>query len=120
MTKLKALLAGFNDVFCCEVAIINKRRENADPPRQPIELKEDEKNLDSTGAPVLTPDPDANIVGLALSGGGIRSAAFCLGALQALHEGKVLEKVDYLSTVSGGGYIGCSLSAGQQSSGGRF
>ncbi|MDH5330354.1 MAG: patatin-like phospholipase family protein [Aquincola sp.] len=49
-------------------------------------------------------------VGLALSGGGIRSASVCLGVLQALaHEG-CLQKVDYLSTVSGGGYIGASLS----------
>jgi predicted acylesterase/phospholipase RssA len=46
------------------------------------------------------------MTGLALSGGGIRSASFCLGVLQALHAGKILHKIDYLSTVSGGGYIG--------------
>ncbi len=45
-------------------------------------------------------------VGLALSGGGIRSATFNLGLLQALDRKGVLEHVDYLSTVSGGGYIG--------------
>lgn len=45
-------------------------------------------------------------VGLALSGGGIRSATFNLGLLQALNEKGVLKQVDYLSTVSGGGYIG--------------
>jgi hypothetical protein len=44
--------------------------------------------------------------GLALSGGGIRSATFNLGLLQALEEHHLLEHVDYLSTVSGGGYIG--------------
>ena len=49
------------------------------------------------------------LVGLALSGGGIRSASFGLGVLQALVSGKVLDKVDYLSTVSGGGYLGSSL-----------
>lgn len=54
----------------------------------------------------LAEDPK---VGLALSGGGIRSASFCLGVLQALaHDGK-LKNIDYLSTVSGGGYIGASL-----------
>ena len=44
--------------------------------------------------------------GLALSGGGIRSATFNLGLLQAFAELGVLEHVQYLSTVSGGGYIG--------------
>ncbi|HET9481056.1 MAG TPA: hypothetical protein VFP98_04800, partial [Candidatus Polarisedimenticolia bacterium] len=45
-------------------------------------------------------------VGLALSGGGIRSATFNLGLLQALNSYGILGQVDYLSTVSGGGYIG--------------
>src|SRR5215468_7467648 len=44
--------------------------------------------------------------GLALSGGGIRSATFNLGLLQGLDQREVLEHVDYVSTVSGGGYIG--------------
>lgn len=48
--------------------------------------------------------------GLALSGGGIRSACFALGVLQALSFKGRLEKIDYLSTVSGGGYIGSCLS----------
>lgn len=50
-------------------------------------------------------------VGLAFSGGGIRSATFCLGILQALASRKRLASFDYLSTVSGGGYIGSWLSA---------
>lgn len=48
-------------------------------------------------------------VGLCLSGGGIRSATFNLGVIQALQRVKFLEHVDYLSTVSGGGYIGSCL-----------
>ena len=47
-----------------------------------------------------------NLVGIALSGGGIRSATFNLGVLQRLQELDLLRHVDYLSTVSGGGYIG--------------
>ncbi len=47
--------------------------------------------------------------GLAISGGGIRSASFGLGVLQALVRRGVLEAFDYMSTVSGGGYIGSSL-----------
>lgn len=52
---------------------------------------------------------DAPLVGLALSGGGIRSATFSLGIMQALVARGLLRKVDYLSTVSGGGYIGSAL-----------
>lgn len=51
---------------------------------------------------------------LCLSGGGIRSATFALGVLQALAKLKLLERFDYLSTVSGGGYIGSWLSAWAQ------
>lgn len=47
---------------------------------------------------------------LCLSGGGIRSATFCLGVLQALGRECQLDKFHYLSTVSGGGYIGSWLS----------
>ena len=65
-------------------------------------------------------EPVLNAVGLSLSGGGIRSAAFCLGVLQALDRAGVLKRVDYLSTVSGGGYIGSSLSAGQSNYDGKF
>lgn len=74
--------------------------------------------------------------GLALSGGGIRSATFCLGVLQALAKAPfklhgengplpklpaastspappwpLLARFDFLSTVSGGGYIGGFFSA---------
>ena len=48
----------------------------------------------------------ADAVGLALSGGGVRSATYCLGVLQALAKKRRLSSVDFLSTVSGGGYIG--------------
>jgi hypothetical protein len=46
---------------------------------------------------------------LCLSGGGIRSASFALGVLQALSAKKLLTGFHYLSTVSGGGYIGSWL-----------
>ncbi|HEX8391174.1 MAG TPA: hypothetical protein VF665_02360 [Longimicrobium sp.] len=50
--------------------------------------------------------PPRDLIGLALSGGGIRSATFNLGLLQGLHEMRLLRSFDYLSTVSGGGYLG--------------
>jgi patatin-like phospholipase len=48
---------------------------------------------------------------LCISGGGIRSATFGLGVLQGLARCGLLGKFHYLSTVSGGGYIGSWLSA---------
>lgn len=50
-----------------------------------------------------------DLAGLALSGGGIRSASFCLGVLQALSYKRWFKHIDYLSSVSGGGYIAASL-----------
>src|SRR5258707_10073402 len=46
-----------------------------------------------------------SLVGLAFSGGGIRSATFNLGVIQGLARSKLLHKFDYISAVSGGGYI---------------
>jgi hypothetical protein len=51
------------------------------------------------------------LVGLAFSGGGIRSATFNLGILQGLGKYGKLHIFDFLSTVSGGGYIGSWLEA---------
>ena len=76
------------------------------------------KELEQVGDKVDDTEPDPikrahqkQLVGLAFSGGGIRSATFNLGVLQALAQMRVLSKFDYLSTVSGGGYIGSWLIA---------
>ena len=73
--------------------------------------------------PVTTHGPDASLrayyaaaraqqqAALCLSGGGIRSAAFALGVLQVLARKRLLTRFHYLSTVSGGGYIGGWLTA---------
>jgi len=55
---------------------------------------------------------------LCISGGGIRSATFALGAIQELAEQQLLEDFDYLSTVSGGGYIGGWLTGWKHRAGG--
>src|SRR5882672_6059831 len=68
-------------------------------------IKEEGKLLAQTNAPAGAP------IGLAFSGGGIRSATFNLGIIQALADCSLLSKFHYLSTVSGGGYIGSWLSA---------
>ncbi|MCC7047936.1 MAG: patatin-like phospholipase family protein [Alphaproteobacteria bacterium] len=78
------------------------------------------KRRDALGIRPITPteNGEANVgvqyagqglVGVALSGGGIRAATFSLGILQFLATKRLLKHVDYLSTVSGGGYIGSSL-----------
>src|SRR6478609_4260659 len=79
---------------CDEIEAINTRREP-------------ERRLDADG---LQPCQLLDVTGLALSGGGIRSSAICLGVLQALNHHDLIGRIDYLSTVSGGGYIGTSLS----------
>ncbi|MCU1329315.1 MAG: hypothetical protein JWN34_4685, partial [Bryobacterales bacterium] len=55
--------------------------------------------------------PDGGVIGVAISGGGIRSATFGLGILQGLQEFDLLRSADYVSTVSGGGYVGAWLVA---------
>jgi hypothetical protein len=84
------------------------------------ELQEIEARRKACGLPVPSEEPGTqppihqSLVGLALSGGGIRSASFSLGVVQALAGGDsqegCLKKIDYLSTVSGGGYLGACLS----------
>ncbi len=64
--------------------------------------------IDPTGQ--HRPRPDAR-VGFGLSGGGIRSATFCLGLFQALAARRLVREIDYMSTVSGGGYFGSFLTA---------
>ncbi|MGO9453253.1 MAG: hypothetical protein ACLQDV_19745 [Candidatus Binataceae bacterium] len=48
---------------------------------------------------------DKPTVGFGLSGGGIRSATFCLGVFQALAKSNLLRPIDYISSVSGGGFF---------------
>jgi hypothetical protein len=54
------------------------------------------------------PPPNGSRLGICCSGGGIRSAAYNLGALQALRGAGLLQRAEYLSAVSGGCYIAAS------------
>jgi predicted acylesterase/phospholipase RssA len=107
----KKQLFEFHEIFPKEVDAINLRRGKFH--RTPIGLEDE--NKDRYGNPVQRPTQESKLVGVALSGGGVRSASFCLGALQALDTLGHLKKVDYLSTVSGGGYIGTSMCAAMSS-----
>ena len=74
-------LRKFKDIYKEEQVLIFKRREE----------------LDLEGS--------KDLLGIALSGGGIRSATFNLGLLEAFNRAGLLKRADYISTVSGGGYI---------------
>jgi predicted acylesterase/phospholipase RssA len=113
----------FHEVFEEEVQAVNQRRRRFGRAEVALELEPDvnsQSNARAEGEPIMRPTVGSGLAGLALSGGGIRSASFCLGALQALDKVGVLENIDYLSTVSGGGYIGTSLSAAMTHSKGDF
>ncbi|MDR6874965.1 hypothetical protein J2Y55_006005 [Bosea sp. BE125] len=101
----KELATSIDDVIALETRCINIRRGHQKRSR-----------LKLPGGTRISRDCS----GLAISGGGIRSAAFSLGALQALHQDGALAEIDYLSTVSGGGYIGTSLTLGLDTGAGEF
>jgi hypothetical protein len=107
-----ALPISFETIQNDEIDAINlRRRKNARGELPPMRLA-------ATGA--IEDRAVHETAGLALSGGGIRSAAVALGVLQALDERGTLKNIDYLSTVSGGGYMGSSLSATMSVTGGQF
>jgi hypothetical protein len=97
-------------------------KDQYDAERYRIQCRREELGIETGEGKEKTP----HVWGLALSGGGIRSATFCLGVLQALARAKrptlkveektdppesLLPRFDYLSTVSGGGYIGAFFSS---------
>jgi len=63
------------------------------------------------GAGMVNTGATIPLFALCLSGGGIRSASFCLGVVQALARVGLLKRFHYLSTVSGGGYTGSLISS---------
>jgi hypothetical protein len=96
-------LAGsfFTEIFQNELDLLRPRPDGGPGP---------ENVVPACRAEVLARAHASGLTGLALSGGGVRSATFNLGVLQALGEQQLLRDFDYLSTVSGGGFIGGWLS----------
>ena len=100
-----SLLAGLADL---------RRRREAEPAAEGVNAEACRRQLDlelsahvyrwlhAAGAPRSA---------LCFSGGGIRSASFGLGVLQGLARLRLIGRFDYLSTVSGGGYLGGWLTA---------
>lgn len=111
--RLEQLLAKARDPFdptqdegnhvAAELALVQRSRRGR-PVKQPGTTS------------VVLPDPTTfttrnDLVGLAFSGGGVRSATFNLGVVQALISHRVFPHVDYISTVSGGSYMGAFLAS---------
>jgi predicted acylesterase/phospholipase RssA len=91
----------FSEVLQNELDLLRQPPDGGAPPDQVTP---------ASRAAVLRRAHACALSGLALSGGGVRSATFNLGVLQALGEQQLLRDFDYLSTVSGGGFIGGWLS----------
>ena len=118
MTDQSETLFSFQTVLSEELDTLNKLRINAFETTPRNNVSDEEKKAHTDRA--FDRAHDANLTGLAFSGGGIRSATFNLGVMQGLakvreedkgRKNGLLSRFDYLSTVSGGGYIGSWLSA---------
>jgi choline dehydrogenase-like flavoprotein len=106
------------DVILADAALKAAPNTPADSPKYPLGLREKEiaaiderrKHVrnDNLAAMTSADWPD-DVTGLGISGGGIRSATLGLGILQSLAKHHWLPRIDFLSTVSGGGYIGSFL-----------
>jgi len=89
-----------------ELVDVQVRRDKCGMRKRPVPAQ----TASSSPAAKANQDPyfqaaDMGLMGLCFSGGGIRSATFNLGILQGLAELDLLSCFDYLSSVSGGGYI---------------
>ena len=93
------------DIEASGVDQINaKERATVEARRESIKKAASDQNLEFE-----MPVAGMDAVGLACSGGGVRSATFCLGVIQILADKGLIKRLDYLSTVSGGGFTGSFL-----------
>ena len=95
-------------------AVVSAEARKLDPKAKKAKARAREVESDADETPeasgsASSKDLPEDLVALAISGGGIRSATFGLGVMQALARHDLMTRIDYLSTVSGGGYIGSSL-----------
>mgnify|MGYP006102084705 FL=1 len=105
--KIERTPGGFNfiDIFQQELIDIEERWKNV------YQSGSDCRKLHSENDKTITTTTvEHDLVGVGFSGGGIRSATINLGITQALQERGVFDHIDYMSTVSGGGYLGSSIS----------
>jgi hypothetical protein len=87
------------------VSVAHPQSQGAPPSDAPPDPKQSQEPQ-TKPSEILSPK-----IGVAFSGGGVRSATFNLGVLQALASHGVLDKVGYISSVSGGSYINAWLAS---------
>jgi hypothetical protein len=84
-----------DDIFRHELSSINCRRQ-------------------SLGRPTIDPSArrsvNNNLIGMSVSGGGVRAATVCLGIMQIFIKRGFFRQTYYLSSVSGGGYFAGAIS----------
>ncbi len=101
------------DVIAAELVDIRARRahvygyRDADAAFVPTPGQDADAQLTAARKAAL----EQHLVGMSFSGGGIRAGTFAIGFLQGLSRLELLRRIDYLSTVSGGGYAGAWLAA---------
>lgn len=91
------------------LASANEKKQRTADTNETVTKENGNKEDDTTTCDPFERNAQRGLTALAFSGGGIRSATFNLGLLQGLAKRGILQKIDYLSTVSGGGYIGSWL-----------
>ncbi|MGO8038973.1 patatin-like phospholipase family protein [Rhizobium leguminosarum] len=112
--------SNFDEVFSSELQAVHFRRNVVN---QGLLIQRRSDPYGSVPPVDVEPSDDltsisADLRGLTLSGGGNRSAAFSLGVTQALDslrpddEDQVVDAFDYISSVSGGGYMATSIVSG--------
>jgi predicted acylesterase/phospholipase RssA len=95
----------FNDQtthFADEYAEINQRRQH------------------NRLAEQQNPGKPDNLIGLGLSGGGVKASAFHLGLLSGLHQAGLLSRIDYIASVSGGSWANGAYWACHETDGDLF
>jgi|GEM_PF-3477343 len=96
----------FEDVLKQELEELKQRREVAGIPEGSSSSNSENEKAPKEGAePSDKNAVDKNsLVGLTLSGGGLRAATFSLGIIQSMRANGLLRYFDYITSVSGGGY----------------
>jgi hypothetical protein len=101
----------FEEVFTQELHDLDRRWGQIYPTRWTRRRLADHAQALLDAGAIVLPAVEHGLAGIGFSGGGIRSAAINLGIAQTLYQCGAFDHLDYMSTVSGGGYLGSSISA---------
>lgn len=100
----------FTDEWVCVTQTKKERKVDADKNDEKVRLERqafssEESDLRSKlERPPFVSQPDRPLLGIALSGGGTKAASFAMGVLAGLADNDLLDRADFISSVSGGGF----------------